>query len=311
MTDQPVRTEQADAPPLAAEASAAHGAGIAHAVGAGRHRPPLGRGGRRIAVAVGALVVLAGIVAGSATALHSGSAADPSGVRMPSADGNGWKRVFAEDFEDDAPSGRFEAGYGDRFSIYHGFGDTAGTGQYQSSVLSAHDGMLDMHLGTTAAGVPLAGGIVPLVDGKWGGQTSGRYSIRMKSDPVDGFGVAVLLWSDENKWSDGEVDFPEGALGAPAYLNVHCLADPAQKCVHEQTRASLEDWHTYTIEWTPTRMSFFVDDAMVGSTDKDIPTARMHLVVQAGSNDGHPPADAKGSLLIDWMTIDVPTTGRG
>lgn len=298
-------TEQADAPPLAAEASAAHGAGVAHGAGLGRHRTPLSRTGRRIAVAVGSLVVVAGIVAGSATAL-TGSSPDPSGERMPTSERGGWNRVFSEDFDDDAPTGRFEAGYGDRFSVYHGFADTAGTGRYQASVLSAHGGLLDMHLGTTAAGTPLAGGIVPLVDGRWGGQTSGRYSIRMKSDPVDGFGVAVLLWSDENKWSDGEVDFPEGALGAPAFLNVHCLADPAQKCVHEQTSASLEDWHTYTIEWKPDRMSFFVDDELVGSTDKDIPTARMHLVVQAGSNDGHPPADAEGSLLIDWITIDVP-----
>ncbi|MFJ3382528.1 MULTISPECIES: glycoside hydrolase family 16 protein [unclassified Curtobacterium] len=259
---------------------------------------------------VGALVLVAGIVVTSTTALH-GDDENPSGAAMPTSDGGDWKRVFSEDFDQDTATGGFEAQYADRFSVYHGFADTAGTGRYQSSVPSAHDSVLDMHLRTSENGTPLAGGIVPLVDGQWGGQTAGRYSIRMKSDAVDGYGVAVLLWSDANKWSDGEVDFPEGALGAPAWLNVHCLADPEQKCVHQETAASLADWHTYTIEWTASRMSFRIDGALVGTTTEDIPMARMHMVVQAGSNDGAPPVDAEGSLLVDWITIDVPASARG
>jgi len=294
--------------PLDQLAAAAHGAAPAHGSGIARHRVPFRAGGRRTAFAVGALVVAAGVVAASTTTA-TGDGADPSGVSMPTSDGSGWNRVFSEDFDDSTPTGGFEADYADRFSVYHGFADTAGTGRYQSSALTAHDGMLDMRLRTTKGGTPLAGGIVPLVDGRWGGQTAGRYSIRMKSDEVDGYGVAVLLWSDENVWSDGEIDFPEGALGAPASLNVHCLEDPAEKCVQYETAASLADWHTYTIEWTPARMSFLVDDAVVATTTQSIPTSRMHLVVQAGSNAGHPPRSAAGSLLIDWMTIDVPVDG--
>ncbi|MEN0103137.1 MAG: glycoside hydrolase family 16 protein [Curtobacterium sp.] len=290
--------------------TASHGAGVP------RHRPPVDTRWRRLALVAGALVVAAGVVAASATVAirgddppHTVAVADPSGVTMPTGDGSGWKRVFSEDFARPTPTGGFEADYADRFSVYHGFADTAGTGRYQSSALTAHDGVLDMRLRTTSSGTPLAGGVVPLVDGRWGGQTSGRYSVRMKSDEVDGYGVAVLLWSDDNAWADGEVDFPEGALGAPAGLNVHCLADPAEKCIQHQTGASLADWHTYTIEWTPTRMSFLVDDTVVGTTTENIPTARMHLVVQAGSNDGRPPRSASGSLLIDWVTIDVPAAG--
>ncbi|WFR66464.1 glycoside hydrolase family 16 protein [Curtobacterium flaccumfaciens] len=84
---------------------------------------------------------------------------------------------------------------------------------------------------------------------------------------------------------------------------------PGQKCIQHDTGVSLEDWHTYTIEWTPARMSFLVDGTVVGSTTENIPTSRMHLVVQAGSNDGRPPRSAAGSLLVDWMTIDVPAHG--
>lgn len=288
--------------------AAAHGAAPAHGVGTARHGVPVRRGRRRVAVAVGALVLAAGVFA-VATLTGNQDAVDPSGATMPSSDTGGWKRVFAEDFADGTPNGGFEEAYRDRFSVYHGFADTAGTGRYQASALSAHDGMLDMRLRTTAGGTPLAGGIVPLVDGRWGGQTSGRYSVRMKSDDVPGYGVAVLLWSDENVWSDGEVDFPEGALGGSADLNVHCLEAPTQKCVQYRTGASLRAWHTYTIEWTPSRMSFLVDDAVVGTTTSSIPTSRMHLVVQAGSLEGRPPASSAGSLLIDWMTIDVPADG--
>lgn len=293
------------------DAASAHGAAPAHGADRSRHRRPFRISGRRIALAAGALVIAAGAIAAATTSAPTGSGSgnDPSGVSMPSADHSGWHRVFSEDFTDTTGPGGFESAYSDRFSVYHGFADTAGTGRYQASALSAHDGLLDMHLRTTKGGTPLAGGIVPLVDGRWGGQTAGRYSIRMKSDQVDGYGVAVLLWSDENVWADGEVDFPEGALGAPAYVNVHCLDNPADKCLQYETAASLADWHTYTIEWTPVRMSFLVDGEVVSTTTESIPTSRMHLVVQAGSNGGHPPRDAEGSLLVDWMTIDVPADG--
>lgn len=297
---------------LAADAASAHGAPPAHAAGRSRHRPRVSARARRTAAVAGALVVAAGIVAatsGSPTAVGDNTEVDPSGVSMPAADGSAWTRVFSEDFADQTPSGGFEADYADRFSVYHGFADTAGTGRYSASALTARDGVLDMRLRTTRGGTPLAGGIVPLVDGQWGGQTSGRYSIRLRSDEVDGYGVAVLLWSDDNVWSHGEVDFPEGALGAPAWLNVHCLDDPGEKCIAHETDASLKDWHTYTIEWTPARMSFLVDDVVVGSTTDNVPTERMHLVVQSGSNDGDPPRSAAGSLLVDWITIDVPADG--
>jgi len=296
-------------PSLGGDAAAEHGAAPAHGAGLPRHRGPVRRAGRRIAVVAGALVVAAGVVAAATATPRVPDGVDPSGVTMPTSDGSGWQRVFSEDFADSTANGGFEADYADRFSVYHGFADTAGTGRYQASVLSAHDGLLDMRLRTTKAGTPLAGGIVPLVDGRWGGQTSGRYTVRMKSDEVDGYGVAMLLWSDENVWAHGEVDFPEGALGAPAYLNVHCLEDPAEKCVHYETSASLAEWHTYTIEWTPARMSFLIDGEVVGTTTESIPVSRMHLVVQAGSLGGLPPRDAAGSLLIDWMTIDVPASG--
>jgi len=295
-------------PSFSGDAASAHGAAPAHGVGVARHGGPVRRAGRRVALAAGALVIAAGAVAAT-NALPPPDAVDPSGVTMPSSDGGGWRRAFSEDFAESTPTGKFESQYADRFSVYHGFADTAGTGRYQASTLTAHDGLLDMRLRTTTGGTPLAGGVVPLVDGQWGGQTAGRYSIRMKSDEVDGYGVAVLLWSDENVWADGEVDFPEGALGAPAFLNVHCLQDPPEKCVQHETDASLADWHTYTIEWTPVRMSFLVDGKVIGTTTESIPVSRMHLVVQAGSNGGQPPRDADGSLLIDWMTIDVPADG--
>ncbi|MGU3411554.1 glycoside hydrolase family 16 protein [Microbacterium sp. M1A1_1b] len=309
VVDRPIDLQDAW---LDADAASAHGAAPAHGDGIARHGRGhghrTGRARRRIALAVGAMVVVAGVVAVATTSAGT-DPTDPSGVVMPTTDGAGWHRVFSEDFTKDTPTGGFEDAYQDRFSVYHGFADTAGTGRYSASALSAHDSMLDMRLRTTAGGTPLAGGVVPLIDGQWGGQTAGRYSVRMKSDRVDGYGVAMLLWSDENVWSQGEVDFPEGNLGSAAQLNVHCLEDPPQKCVHYETPASLSDWHTYTIEWTPVRMSFLIDDAVVATTTSSIPMSKMHLVVQTGSIGGRPPRSAEGSLLIDWMTIDVPAQG--
>lgn len=295
---------------LSGDAAAAHGAAPAHGAGVARHGRSRAARSRRFPIVVTGLAVGAALVAAAVTGTPHGSGVDPSGVTMPTSAGAGWHRVFSEDFAEDTPTGGFESRYADRFSVYHGFSDTAGTGRYSASTLTAHDGVLDMRLRTTAEGTPLAGGIVPLVDGTWGGQTSGRYTIRMRSDEVDGYGVAVLLWSDENVWADGEVDFPEGALGAPAWLNVHCLGAPEEKCIHQETAASLADWHTYTIEWTPERMTFSVDGRRIESTTENIPTARMHFVVQAGSLGGVPPKRSDGSLVVDWMTIDVPARSR-
>jgi hypothetical protein len=226
---------------------------------------------------------------------------EPSGTDMPVGDLDGWTQTFTEDFTTDLAEGSFPGSYGNKWLSYDGFTDTSKNGDYDQSILSVHDGTLDMHL-QTIDGRPKGAAPVPLVDGQWGGQTYGKFSVRMKSDPVAGYGTGFLLWSDAEDWNQGEIDFPEGELSGTASGYNHCVGNPSSNCYIADTDARYADWHVYTINWTPDKLEFLVDDEVVGSTTESIPTDPMHWVMQVGTN-GIPDADASGHLLIDWATI--------
>jgi hypothetical protein len=255
--------------------------------------------------AVGAAVAVAGLLpdptVGDAGRAVSGEV-EPSGEAMPLGDLQGWDQVFTEDFVTPLSRGSFPGSYGDQWLSYDGFADTSGRGDYEQDIISAHDGMLDLYL-HTEDGRPLGAAPVPLVDGEWGGQTYGRFSVRMKADPLNGFGVASLLWPDSENWSEGEIDFPEGAFDDVARASNHCPGDPEENCFYTESTAEFVDWHTYTIDWTPTRLSFLVDGVTVGTTTDDIPDVPMHWVLQSGTVDGTPDPDTAGHLWIDWATI--------
>jgi len=225
------------------------------------------------------------------------------GGAMPAA-ASGWTRTFGEDFTTPAAPGAFMKTYGDRFVAYDGFNDTSGVGMYRQSAMSVADGTLDMHMHTDAAGQPTGAAFIPLVDGKWGGQTSGRYDIRLRADPVKGYGLAGLLWSDTNTWDDGEVDFPEGALDGNVTLSNHCPGNPSANCLHRDLGTTFSAWHTYSIEWTPTKLTFLVDGVSVSSTTQNIPRKPLHMVLQAATmSPQKPPKDAAGDVQVAWVSI--------
>lgn len=226
---------------------------------------------------------------------------DDSPATMPVGDLPGWKQTFTENFLTDQKPGAFPGVYARQWMSYDGFADTFGHGVYSQNIISAHDGYLDLYL-HTADGQPRGAAPVPLIGGRWGGQKYGRFSVRMKSDPLDGYGAGILLWSDTNTWSDGEIDFPEGRLTGTANAANHCLDDPPKNCFLLSTMAKFSDWHTYTIDWTPKLLSYEIDGVTVGSTVTNIPSKSMHWVMQQGTN-GIPTQATAGHLLIDWATI--------
>ena len=224
-----------------------------------------------------------------------------SANELPLGDLPGWRQTLTEDFSVDQPAGQFPGAYSSKWMSYDGFVDTSGEGDYAQRIISAHDSMLDLHL-HTENGRPLAAAPVPLVDGTWGGQTYGRFSVRLKADPLVGYGAALLLWSDANDWNEGEIDFPESHLDQTVTAANHCPGDPMRNCYQVGTKARFSDWHVYTINWTPHLLSFEVDGKTVGSTAEHIPTSPMHWVLQFGTA-GIPDAATEGHVLIDWATI--------
>jgi hypothetical protein len=218
----------------------------------------------------------------------------------------GWREVFVENFDVPVALGDFPGPeYADRWMSYDGFEDTSGIGLYKpSEVLSVHDGSLDMYL-HTKAGRPLGAAPVPLINGEWRGHLYGRYTVRFKTDALEGFGAGWLLWPDSNDWNEGEIDFPEGGLDATIQANQHCIGDPEEKCLAVDTGVEFSDgWHTTMIEWTPSGVVYYLDGRVVG-TSPESPSTPMHLVLQTGTNGVKPHASVAGHVLIDSVTISA------
>ena len=205
--------------------------------------------------------------------------------------------IFNENFSTPAALGTFASSvYGSKFWTYSG-PDTSGVGTYDTSkVVSVHDGYLDMFL-HTAGGQALSAAIVPDVS-----QQYGRYSVRFRADSMAGYGAAFLLWPDSNVWNDGEIDFPEGNFDSTMAIHDHCVGNAANSCYNVDTGVTWTAWHTATTEWTPGRVTFSIDGNVVGSSSVS-PTAKMHMVMQTGTDGTRPAASVSGHVQIDWISI--------
>jgi beta-glucanase (GH16 family) len=274
-----------------------------------------GRSGRKLwPVLLVCLIVLgptgsAGAYAGASLfrARQLALRVDPSGLSMPDGDLPGWKQIFRDDFRNDVPLGSFPSSDCSKWSDYaEGWKDTSKNGTYSPRrVVSVHDGVMDLHL-RTVDGAHLAAAPAPKLEGTGtqDGQLYGRYAVRYRADPIPGYKIAWLLWPDSEKWSDGEIDFPEGNLGGDTWAFMHHRGKPTNQDWYA-TPALLQQWHTAVIEWEPESVRFLLDGVVVGeSNDKNlIPKVPMHWVLQTETAlDGRKPApNADGHVEIDWV----------
>jgi beta-glucanase (GH16 family) len=157
---------------------------------------------------------------------------------------------------------------------------------------------------------------IPGGGGSWGGQTYGKYMVRMRVDSLPGYHVSFLLWPDSNNWPhDGEIDWPEADFDqsrTSAFMHWQSATSGSQQDAYTSNTAVSSGWHTYEIDWTANAVSFFIDGNLVGSsTDATkIPDTPMHLVLQVGTSFYEPtPTDADaGHVQIDWVTVYRPVS---
>lgn len=184
---------------------------------------------------------------------------------------------------------------------------------FPSRVISIQNGVMNLHL-HTENGISMVSAPEPKLPGavgSEGGLLYGRYVIRFKADPVQGYKTAWLLWPDSENWpQDGEIDFPEGRLDGTicAYLhrqNGTSGGDQDEYC----TQTTYTSWHTAIIEWLPTRLSFILDGQTIGISTSCIPNTPMHWVIQTETApDGATPSDtASGNVQIDWVAVYIPS----
>ncbi|MGW8811643.1 glycoside hydrolase family 16 protein [Gordonia terrae] len=237
---------------------------------------------------------------------------------VPRGDLPGWKQVFFDDFDRDAPVGSwanecspYDVAYtgaqGQRWLTYpRCYLDTFDRRPYRADeVLSVSDGRLvfDLH---NVDGVPAGANPSPVLDTGSQYQTYGRYSVRMRVDEpdLDEYYVAWLLWPQSEQWPrDGELDFPEGWLSRTVGGYQHFAGEGACDGCKIQSRdigARFTDWHTYTIEWTPGRVRYLLDDTVVLDSTQWVPTTPMRWQLQTETRgDG----DSRGRLLVDWAAV--------
>jgi beta-glucanase (GH16 family) len=250
---------------------------------------------------------------------------------MPVGDLPGWHQVFTDDFTVTAPLGSFSgcstttsttstcsglpAGVKEKWWAYpDGWHDTTKNGTYYpSKVLSIGNGVLDMYL-HTENGVHMVSAPVPRIPGAVGaegGLLYGRYTMRFKADPLHGYKTAWLLWPDSEIWpQDGEIDFPEGNLDGSFCAYMHHQGGTSGSDQDEYcTSATYTSWHTATIEWLPSSVTFLLDGVVIGKSTSAIPDTPMHMVLQTEtSTDGTVPADSTaGHVHVDWFAAYTPT----
>lgn len=242
----------------------------------------------------------------------------PSGVAMPTGSLPGWRHIFADDFTKDAATGSWANECSPDAIVYTGaqgqkwrtypkcYRDTYQKRPYRpDAVLSVRNGVLDYHL-RRVDGVPAGANPSPLINGNSQYQSYGRYSVRMRATAagMNEYYAAVLLWPQSERWPvDGEFDFPEGRLSGTAGGFHHFSgAGSCGGCqaVAIDIGARFTDWHTYTIEWSPGRIRYLLDDAVVLDNTAWVPSGPMRWQLQVETNGN---GNSNGHVEIDWVSV--------
>lgn len=249
-----------------------------------------------------------------------------SGQPMPVGNLTGWTQVFVDDFLETVPLGQWPGtakiddwgAYGRGYTpAQNGWDDTSDRGWYRpEQVMSEHDGVLDYFIHTdTATGRPMVSAPWPRVypdvstTDKANGVAYGRFSVRMKSDPLPGYKVAWLLWPDERyegtHLDNGELDWPESNLVCADFVKgfVHRIGATVGTDQDAYTSSAHPcDWHTYTIEWSPGQVRYLLDGTAIGTSTARTPVDPMHWVLQTETQIGGaaPAPSVQGHVVVDW-----------
>lgn len=181
--------------------------------------------------------------------------------------------------------------------------DTTWTNQPDTrvpSLVTVSNGAL--HVATTAgkgSGLCLCHGVHNTV------APFGRWDVRARASRNADHGFAIMLWPDAGGWPrTGEIDLAEfpGRSRSMLQTTVHYTA--ANRQITKFTKGDFTKWHTYSVVWRRTSLTYLLDGRTVMRVTKAaaIPTGPMHLALQAGPDVAHPSA-TRAHLDVDWVRI--------
>ncbi len=193
-----------------------------------------------------------------------------------------------------------------RWAVYDGAG-TAGIGIRRPYVVSVSDGA--MHINARDL---VTGGICWCLGGE-GSQTYGKWEIRARMDNGKGYGPAILLWPDSERWPiDGEIDIAE--MSEPyrnqTHFTLHWGANNSQ--IQHTEVGDFTQWHTYGVDWQPGYIKYYLDGVLkyTNVMPAAIPTNPMHLALQVDAGDGRwmnaPDPGVTSGLHVDWVKMYLP-----
>lgn len=148
-------------------------------------------------------------------------------------------------------------------------------------------------------------------------QKYGRWELRAKVDRGRGFSAASLLWPSSENWpTDGEVDLfeiPKSDRQSVFQVVHNGVRDNTgeNKVLMDATQ-----WHTYAVEWTPTRLVYYIDNKAEWTVTKSLlvpSSGNLNMTIQMDPGtakqcgrwfecpDGSTPAETV--LHVDWVKV--------
>ncbi|WP_135466280.1 carbohydrate-binding domain-containing protein [Crenalkalicoccus roseus] len=160
-----------------------------------------------------------------------------------------------------------------------------GAFRWDKSQVSVADGNLVISLDKQADGIWNVGGLATIPS--WWAPgfsfTYGKVEIRAKaSEVVWGAGPCFLLWPASNDHWPPEVDILETPKGRGMFTN-HWQGPGGDHDDHYESHLfdlDYSQWHVYTLEWTPSRLTLLVDGQHVKTFTENIPTGPMSIGLQ-------------------------------
>ncbi|MHA6793443.1 family 16 glycosylhydrolase [Pseudonocardia bannensis] len=209
---------------------------------------------------------------------------------------NGWGTPERVEEFDDAELAQWE--------LYSGTGFD-GKGRRSPDAVSVTDGLLTI----TGDARGTTGGLA------WDfGSQYGRWEGRVRAPVSDpSYTALMLLWPDAQDFpTGGEIDFMEMADPTRQRTNAFIHYGPDNAQIGGEICIDATRWHNWAVEWTPARITMFVDGREWWSTTETdaFPPRPMHMTIQLdwfsqGDGDVQP-----SEMVVDWVRF-YPATGAG
>jgi len=288
------------------------------------------------------LTAVAGFFPAAVTTTSADAAAwgrsDACGSRLAKSTGGSWSCTFVDNFDGTAMDGKKWIPWDTKNTGYTVAGDCFMASSKHQSVA---DGSLRLSAHRESA--PITCQSPPSLfapTGSWTteytssqvttykqfNQAYGRFEARIKfpATTASGLHANFWMWPDQEKYggwpNSGEIDVAEWFSGFPdkAYPSLRYAgwtdADTGQNCAVVMNGA----FHTYAVEWTPTRMTFLYDGRAC-FTRSWLPTSPLlapqpfdtpfHLILTQASNPGawwNPVTDATpfpATTYVDYVKV--------